>query len=49
MNSRVLSWKRGVMRAAQPGIVFARAADQRQADPLSSDYARLFAGVPFAG
>jgi len=37
------------MRAAQPGIVFARAADQRQADPLSSDYARLFAGVPFAG
>jgi len=33
-------------RAAQPGVVFARAAERGETDPLSSLFSRLFAGLP---
>ena len=33
-------------RAAQPGVVFARAAERGETDPLASLFSRLFAGLP---
>ena len=33
-------------RAAQPGVVFARAAERGETDPLTSLFSRLFAGLP---
>ena len=33
-------------KAAQPGVVFARAAERGETDPLTSLFSRLFAGLP---
>ncbi len=33
-------------RASQPGVVFARAAERGETDPLTSLFSRLFAGLP---
>ena len=33
-------------RAAQPGVVFARAAERGETEPLTSLFSRLFAGLP---
>ena len=33
-------------RAAQPGVVFARAAERGEVEPLTSLFSRLFAGLP---